>query len=80
MKVSLSEDFVSNIREIIKHVLFMNLSDFISTSTRVTSAKYKKFLLGSFSVAKFGVAPNEGWANEDGSIRICINLVCVSQF
>ena len=40
-----------------KHVLFMNLSDFISTTTRVTSVKYKKFLLGSFSVAKFGIAP-----------------------
>ena len=34
----------------------MNLSDFISTITRVTSVKYKKFLLGSFSVAKFGIA------------------------
>ena len=70
MKLSLSEDFVSNniVTMIIsnksccKHVLFMNLSDFISTTTRVTSVKYKKFLLGSFSVAKFGIAPHTGLA------------------
>ena len=43
-----------------KHVLFTNLSDFISTTTRVTSVNYKKFLLGSFSVAKFGIAPSFG--------------------
>jgi hypothetical protein len=40
-----------------KHVLFMNLSDFISTTTRVTSLKSKKFLFCSFSMAKFGIAP-----------------------
>ena len=65
MKLSLSEVFVSNIivtmvisnKSCCKHVHFMNLSDFISTTTRVTSVKYKMFLLGSFSVAKFGIAP-----------------------
>ena len=45
MKLSLSEVFVSNIivtmvisnKSCCKHVLFTNLSDFISTTTRVTS-------------------------------------------
>ena len=66
MKLSLSEVFVSNIivtmvisnKSCCKHVLFTNLSDFISTTTRVTSLKSKKFLFCSFSVAKFGIAPN----------------------
>ena len=52
MKLSLSEVFVSNIfvtmvisnKSCCKHVLFMNLSNFISTTTRVTSVKYEKFL------------------------------------
>ena len=65
MKLSLSEVFVSNIivtmvisnKSCCKHVLFTNLSDFISTTTRVTSVKSKKFLFCSFSVAKFGIAP-----------------------
>ena len=67
MKLSLSEVFVSNIivtmvisnKSCCKHILFTNLSDFISTttSTRVTSVKSKKFLFCSFSVAKFGIAP-----------------------
>ena len=65
MKLSLSEVFVSNIivtmvisnKSCCKHVLFTNLSDFISTTTRVTSLKSKKFLFCSFSVAKFGIAP-----------------------
>ena len=65
MKLSLSEVFVSNIivtmgisnKSCCEHVLFTNLSYFLSTTTRVTSIKYKKFLLGSFSVAKFGIAP-----------------------
>ena len=65
MKLSLLEDFVSNIivtmvisnKSCCKHVLFTNLSDFISTTTRVTSLKSKKFLFCSFSVAKFGIAP-----------------------
>ena len=64
MKLSLSEVFVSNIivtmvisnKSCCKHVLFTNLSDFISTTTRVTSVKSKKFLFCSFSVAKFGIA------------------------
>ena len=68
MKLSLSEDFVSNIivtmvisnKSCCKHVLFTNLSDFISTTTRVTSVKSKKFLFCSFSVAKFGIAPVNG--------------------
>jgi len=68
MKLSLSEVFVSNIivtmvisnKSCCKHVLFTNLSDFISTTTRVTSLKSKKFLFCSFSVAKFGIAP-EDW-------------------
>ena len=67
MKLSLSEVFVSNIivtmvisnKSCCKHVLFTNLSDFISTTTRVTSLKSKKFLFCSFSVAKFGIAPFE---------------------
>ena len=67
MKLSLSEVFVSNIivtmvisnKSCCKHVLFTNLSDFISTTTRVTSLKSKKFLFCSFSVAKFGIAPME---------------------
>ena len=58
MKLSLSEVFVSNIivtmvisnKSCCKHVLFTNLSDFISTTTRVTSLKSKKFLFCSFSV------------------------------
>ena len=66
MKLSLSEVFVSNIivtmvisdKFCCKHVLFTTLSDFLSTTTRVTSVKYKKFLLDSFSVAKFGIAPH----------------------
>ena len=66
MKLSLSEVFVSNIivtmvisnKSCCKHVLFTNLSDFISTTTRVTSLKSKKFLFCSFSVAKFGIAPS----------------------
>ena len=66
MKLSLSEVFVSNIivtmvisnKSCCKHVLFTNLSDFISTTTRVTSVKSKKFLFCSFSVAKFGIAPD----------------------
>ena len=41
-----------------KHVLFMNLSDFLSTATRVTSVRYKKFLLGF----GFGVAPADVWS------------------
>ena len=65
MKLSLSEVFVLNIivtmvisnKSCCKHVLFTNLSDFISTTTRVTSVKSKKFLFCSFSVAKFGIAP-----------------------
>ena len=65
MKLSLSELFVSKIivtmvisnKSCCKHVLFTNLSDFISTTTRVTSLKSKKFLFCSFSVAKFGIAP-----------------------
>ena len=65
MKLSLSEVFVSNIivtmvisnKSCCKHVLFTNLSDFISTTTRVTSVKSKKFLFCSLSVAKFGIAP-----------------------
>ena len=65
MKLLLLEVFVSNIivtmvisnKSCCKHVLFMNLSDFISTTTRVTSVKSKKFLFCSFSVAKFGIAP-----------------------
>ena len=65
MKLSLSEVFVSNIivtmvisnKSCCKHVLFTNLSDFISTTTRVTSLKSKKFLFCSFSVAKSGIAP-----------------------
>ena len=69
MKLSLSEDFVSNIivtmvisnKSCCKHVLFTNLSDFISTTTRVTSLKSKKFLFCSFSVAKFGIAPLIGY-------------------
>ena len=44
-----------------KDILFMNLSDCLSTTTRETSVKYKKFLLGSFSVAKFGTAPTLHW-------------------
>ena len=64
MKLSLSEVFVSNIivtmvisnKSCCKHVLFTNLSDFISTTTRVTSLKSKKFLFCSFSMAKFGIA------------------------
>ena len=67
MKLSLSEVFVSNIivtmvisnKSCCKHVLFTNLSDFISTTTRVTSLKSKKFLFCSFSVAKFGIAPDK---------------------
>ena len=66
MKLSLSEVFVSNIivtlvisnKSCCKHVLFTNLSDFISTTTRVTSLKSKKFLFCSSSVAKFGIAPS----------------------
>ena len=69
MKLSLSEVFVSNIivtmvisnKSCCKHVLFTNLSDFISTTTRVTSLKSKKFLFCSFSVAKFGIAPNSNY-------------------
>ena len=65
MKLSLSEDFVSNIivtmvisnKSCCKYVLFMNLSNVISTITRVTSVKYKNFLFCSFSVAMFGIAP-----------------------
>ena len=65
MKLSLSEVFVSKIivtmvisnKSCCKHVLFTNLSDCISTTTRVTSVKSKKFLFCSFSVAKFGIAP-----------------------
>ena len=67
MKLSLSEVFVSNIivtmvisnKSCYKHILFTNLSDFISTTTRVTSVKSKKFLFCSFSVAKFGIAPDK---------------------
>ena len=54
MKLSLSEVFVSNIivtiiisnKSCCKHVLVMNLLDFISTATRVTSVKYKKVPFG----------------------------------
>ena len=69
MKLSLSEVFVSNIivtmvisnKSCCKHVLFTNLSDFISTTTRVTSVKSKKFLFCSFPVAKFGFAPKNSY-------------------
>ena len=65
MKLSLLKDSVSKVivtmvisnKSCCKHIRFMNLSDFIFTTTRVTSVNYKKFLLGSFSVAKFGIAP-----------------------
>ena len=81
MKLSLSEVFVSNIivtmvisnKSCCKHVLFTNLSDCISTTTRVTSVNYKKFLFCSFSVAKFGIAPFFGTVDT----RIfagCVNL------
>ena len=68
MKLSLLEVFISNIivtmvisnKSCCKHVLFRNLSDFISTTTRVTSVKSKKFLFCSFSVAKFGIALEKG--------------------
>lgn len=79
MKLSLSEVFVSNIivtmvisnKSCCKHVLFTNLSDFISTTTRVTSVKSKKFLFCSFSVAKFGIAPffTSLYPSSEGSMR-----------
>ena len=79
MKLSLSEVFVSNIivtmvisnKSCCKHVLFTNLSDFISTTTRVTSLKSKKFLFCSFSVAKFGIAPffTSLYPSSEGSMR-----------
>ena len=76
MKLSLSEVFVSNIivtmvisnKSCCKHVLFTNLSDFISTTTRVTSLKSKKFLFCSFSVAKFGIA--DGRADRSADSRL----------
>ena len=76
MKLSLSEVFVSNIivtmvisnKSCCKHVLFTNLSDFISTTTRVTSLKSKKFLFCSFSVAKFGI-------DDDDDDDLCIHQV-----
>ena len=72
MKLSLSEVFVPNIivtmvisnKSCCKHVLFTNLSDSLSNTTRVTSLKSKKFLFCSFSVAKFGIAPSYGWPEE----------------
>ena len=86
MKLSLSEVFVSNIivtmvisnKSCCKHVLFTNLSDFISTTTRVTSLKSKKFLFCSFSVAKFGIAPmkvvffsvNRSWRQQEARINL----------
>ena len=74
MKLSLSEVFVSNIivtmvisnKSCCKHVLFTNLSDLISTTTRVTSVKSKKFLFCSFLVAKFGIAPEPLEVEEQG--------------
>ena len=59
-----------------KHILFMNFSDFISTTTRVTSVKYKKFLLGSFSVAKFGIAPFVFPFVSDNFVFIYSNCLC----
>ena len=86
MKLSLSEVFVSNIivtmvisnKSCCKHVLFTNLSDFISTTTRVTSVKSKKFLFCSFSVAKFGIAPTVDrvvQSKEDG--KLCLGCLGV---
>ena len=77
MKLSLSEVFVSNIivtmvisnKSCCKHVLFTNLSDSLSTTTRVTSLKSKKFLFCSFSVAKFGIASNNLDNNLDNNLH-----------
>ena len=91
MKLSLSEVFVSNIivtmvisnKSCCKHVLFTNLSDFIPTTTRVTSLKSKKFLFCSFSVAKFGIAPkddsfplNHGQKDHVHATK-CFLLICI---
>ena len=57
----------------------MNLLELnISANTRVTSVRYKNFLLGSFSVVKFGIAPNFDpkilfWAKSQfGYSRSCV--------
>ena len=50
---------------------FLRTFQTLSTTTRVTSVKSKKFLFCSFSVAKFGIAPffTSLYPSSEGSMR-----------